>query len=131
MSQENVEIVRGMYEAFERGDGDAALTYFDREVVIDASHRVDGRIGHGQRELISILAEWLGAWDDWREEIDEVRDLGDRVLVTSTQRGRGKGSGVEWENRFAMLYEIERGKITRWTIYDDLREALEAAGLQE
>jgi ketosteroid isomerase-like protein len=129
MSQENVEIVRRLYEAFGRGDADAALTYFDPEVVMDASHRVDGRIGHGHRELISILGEWLGAWDDWREEIEEVRDLGDRVLVTSTQRGRGKGSGVEWENRFAMLYEMQRGKITRWTIYDDLREALEAAGL--
>ena len=131
MSQANVEIVRRLYEAFDRGEADVALTYFDPEVVMDASHRVDGRIGHGQRELISILTEWLGTWDDWREEIEEVRDLGDRVLVTSTQRGRGKGSGVEWENRFAMLYEVRRGKITRWTIYDDLREALEAAGLSE
>ena len=131
MSQENVEIVRQLYEAFDRGDAEVALTYFDAAVVMDASHRVDGRIGHGQRELISILAEWLGAWDDWREEIEEVRDLGDRVLVTSTQRARGKGSGIEWENRFAMLYELQSGKITRWTIYDDLREALEAAGLSE
>ena len=131
MSQENVEIVRLMYEAFGRGDGDAALACFDPEVVMDASHRVDGRIGHGHQELVSILAEWLGAWDDWREEIESVRDLGDRVLVTSTQRGRGKGSGVEWENRFAMLYEMQGGKITRWTIYDNLRQALEAAGLSE
>jgi hypothetical protein len=30
-----------------------------------------------------------------------------------------------------MLYEMQRGKITRWTIYDDLREALEVAGLSE
>jgi ketosteroid isomerase-like protein len=129
MSQENVEIVRRLYEAFGHGDADAALSYFDDEVVMDASHRVDGRIGHGRRELVSILAEWLGAWDDWREEIEEFRDLGERVLVTSTQRGRGKGSGVEWQNRFAMLYEVEAGKITRWTVYDDLSEALEAAGL--
>ncbi|HKG36473.1 MAG TPA: hypothetical protein VKA89_08560, partial [Solirubrobacterales bacterium] len=61
MSQENVEIVRQLYEAFDRGDAEVALTYFDAAVVMDASHRVDGRIGHGQRELISILAEWLGA----------------------------------------------------------------------
>src|SRR4051794_32486243 len=131
MSQENVEIIRRLYATFGRGEADAALAYFDDEVVMDASHRVDGRIGHGQQELISILAEWLGAWEDWREEVEEIRDLGDRMMVTSTQRGRGKGSGVEWQNRFAMLYEIEGGKITRWTIYDDLAEALEAAGLSE
>ena len=96
---------------------------------MDASHRVDGRLGHGHREMVSILTEWLGAWDDWREEIEEVRDIGDRVLVTTTQWGRGKGGGVEWENRFAMLYEMKKGMITRWTIYDDLPEALKAAGL--
>jgi ketosteroid isomerase-like protein len=131
MSRENVEVVRRVYEAFSRGDAEAALSYFDPEVVMDASHRVDGRIGHGHQELTAILTEWLGTWDEWREEVEETRDLGDRVLVISTQRGIGKGSGIKWENRFAMLYEVQSGKITRWTIYDDLREALEAVGLRE
>jgi ketosteroid isomerase-like protein len=131
MSRENVELVERVYEAFSRGDAAAALSYFDPSVVMDASHRVDGRIGHGHQELTAILIEWLGTWDRWREEIEETRDLGDRVLVISTQRGVGKGSGIEWENRFAMLYEMQGGKITRWTIYDDPQEALEAAGLSE
>jgi ketosteroid isomerase-like protein len=130
MSRENAEVVRGMYEAFSRGDAEAALSYFDPKVVMDASHRVDGRIGHGRQEMTAILAEWLGTWDEWREEVEETRDLGDdRVLVISTQRGVGKGSGIQWKNRFAMLYEIHGGKITRWTIYDDVSEALEAVGL--
>jgi ketosteroid isomerase-like protein len=131
MSRENVELVQRVYEAFTRGDAVTALSYFDPEVVMDASHRVDGRIGHGHEELAAILAEWLGTWDEWREEVEETRDLGDRVLVISTQRGVGRGSGIEWENRFAMLYEIRSAKITRWTIYDDLGQALEAVGLRE
>lgn len=126
MSQQNVEIIRGMYEAFSSGDGDGALEYFDPEVVIDATHRVDGRIGKGHQELVAILGEWLGTWDDWREEVEEIRDLGARVLVVSTQCGRGKESGIDWEARFAMLYEFRRGKISRWTIYDDLDEAAQA-----
>jgi ketosteroid isomerase-like protein len=131
MSRENVEVVQSLYEAFSRGDADAALSYFDPEVVMDASHRVDGRIGHGRQEMVAILGEWLGTWDEWHEEVEETRDLGDRVLVISTQSGIGKGSGIEWENRFAMLYEMQNGKITRWTIYDDVREALETVGLTE
>src|SRR3954447_2832545 len=131
MSQENVEIVRGMYDAFGRGDGDAALAYFDPGVVVDASHRVDGRVGHGHQELVAILGEWMGTWKEWREEGEAMGDAGDRVLVISTQRGRGKGSGAEWTNRFGMLYEIQGGKISRWTIYDDPHAALEAAGLSE
>jgi ketosteroid isomerase-like protein len=123
-----VEVVRGMYEAFSRGDAEAALAYLDQEVVIDASHRVDGRVGRGHEQLISILGEWLGTWEEWREEVEEMRDLGSRVLVLSTQRGRGKGSRIEWEGPFAMLYEIRDGRITRWTIYDDPRAAFEAVG---
>jgi ketosteroid isomerase-like protein len=131
MSQENVEIVRQMYDAFGRGDAVAALGYFDPAVVIDASHRVDGRVGQGHEELVAILGEWMGTWDEWREEVETIQDAGDRVLVTSTQHGRGKGSGIEWENRFAMLYELQAGKITRWTVYDDPHAANEAAGLSE
>jgi len=131
MSQENVEIVRRMYEAFGSGDAGATLAYFNPDVVIDASHRVDGRIGHGREELVAILSEWMDTWDDWREELEEIRDAGGRVLVISTQRGRGKGSGVEWENRFGMLYEIQDDTISRWTVYDDPNKALEAAGRSE
>jgi ketosteroid isomerase-like protein len=131
VSQENVEIVRRMYDAFDNGDADAALAYFDTAVVMDASHRVDGRVAHGPEELVATLGEWMGTWDEWREEVEAIRDAGDRVLVLSTQRGRGKGSGAEWENRFGMLYEIEGGKISRWTIYDDPQVALEVSGLRE
>src|SRR5215211_1202734 len=131
MSQENVEIVRRMYEAFDRGDLETTMGYFDPGVVLDASHRVDGGISHGREALATTVTEWISTWEGWRESVEEMRDLGDRVMVISTQAGRGKKSGVEWENRFAMLFDIEGGQITRWTIYDDLHEALEAAGLSE
>lgn len=131
MSEENVELVRQMYAAASSGDPASALAYFDPQVVIDATHRVDGRIGHGHDEMTAILAEWLGTWDEWREEIEEIRDLGRVVLAISTQHGRGKESRIEWKNRFAMLYEIEDAKITRWTVYDSLEAALEAAGVSE
>jgi ketosteroid isomerase-like protein len=60
-----------------------------------------------------------------------MRDAGDRVLVISTQSGRGKGSEVDWQNRFGMLYEVRSGKISRWTVYDDPSKALEASGLKK
>ena len=47
-----------------------------------------------------------------------MRDLGSRVLVLSVQHGRGKGSGVEVEAPYALLYHVHGGKIT----HDDVRD---------
>ena len=131
MSRESVELIQRMYEAFYRGDFDGALAYYDPEVEVDASMRVDEGIGHGRDAVYAMVARWLGAWDEWREEIEEMRDLGGQVLVVSKQRGRAKGSGIEVETRYAVLYEIRDGKITRLAIYSKPAEALEAAGLRE
>ena len=76
MSQENVEVVRRMYEAFHGGDAAGALACFDPEVVIDLSRRLEGGIGHGRDELNKMINQWVGTFDDWREEIEEIRDRG-------------------------------------------------------
>jgi ketosteroid isomerase-like protein len=131
MSQENVELIQRMYETFHRGDADGTLAYFDPEVEVDASMRVDEGIGHGREAVNAIVARWLGAWDKWREEIEEIRDLGPQVLVVSKQSGRAKGSGIEVETHYAVLYEIHGDKITRMCIYSEPAEALEATGLRD
>jgi ketosteroid isomerase-like protein len=130
MSEENLEVVRRMYSAWHSGDIDGALRHFDPNVLVDASEaRPDNvAIGTGHERLIQIVTSWVTAWEGWREEIEEIRDLGDgRVLVLSVQRGRGKGSGVQVEARWAVLYELEGGVITSMRIYGSPEEALEAA----
>ena len=116
MSQENVEIVRRMYQAFHSGD-------VDRGSVTE--------VGKGPEHVNAVVASWVGAWDEWREEIEEMRDVGSRVLVLSVQRGRGKGSGVEVEARYAMLYDVHGGRITTMRMFGSVAQAFEAAGLSE
>jgi hypothetical protein len=41
------------------------------------------------------IREWVGAWNDYRYELRELIDAGDRVFVRGWQSGRGKESGVE------------------------------------
>ncbi len=120
-----------MYDAFQRGDAEGSLTYFDPEVEIDVSRRGVGGIGRGREDLSRIIGEWVASWDDWTEEVEEIRDLGSQVLVIAIQRGRGKGSGIEVENRYGLLYEFNGEKISRLTGYPNPSEALEAAGLSE
>jgi ketosteroid isomerase-like protein len=132
MSRENVEIVRRMYDAFHRGDVEGALAHFDPDVLVDASKgRPDVGIGRGREQVRRMVLSWVGTWDEWREEIKEMRDLGPQVLVLCVQHGRGKGSGVEVEAPYALLYDLHEGKITRMALYQEQADALEAAGLRE
>jgi ketosteroid isomerase-like protein len=131
MSQENVELVREMYEAYLAGDAERALAYFRSDVSADFTVRGDTSIRKGREALSENVATWVGTWDDYSERIEEVRDLGDTVCLIALQRGRGKGSGVEIENRFAQLYEVEDGLITSLQMFMDPASALKAAGLEE
>jgi ketosteroid isomerase-like protein len=130
VSQE-VEVVRRMYKALHGGDGERAWSCFHPEVVVDPRPRMDSGIVYGRGELVRIIGEWVGEFDNWREEIDEIRDLGTQVYVVATQRGRGKASGIEIEARYALLYEVRGEQITRMTMFREPAEALAAAGVQQ
>jgi hypothetical protein len=73
----------------------------------------------------------LATFDEWGEEIEEMRHADNKVYVALTQHGRGKGSGGEIEDSYAVIYELESDQIIRMTLYMDRNEALKAAGLQE
>jgi ketosteroid isomerase-like protein len=128
MSEANAEVVRRMYAAFHGGDAEGALALFSPDVVVDATIRVDGGIGHGREELNAIIAHWVGAFEEWNEEIHELRELGDRVYVELTQRGRSAGTGIEVESRYAIVYEVRGDLIVHMKMYGDVAEALAAAG---
>jgi ketosteroid isomerase-like protein len=86
------------------------------------------------RESSTVMPECLKPlpleeWDDYTVEILEVADLGDHVMVTQISRGRGKGSGVQVEMPFALLFSVCEGKITEWRIFAHEEEALQDAGL--
>ncbi len=129
MSQENVEVIRRMYDAFHAGNAQEALGHFDPDVLVDPSKaRPDVPVGRGPEKVNALVTSWLAAWEGWREEIEEIRDLGSRVLVLSVQRGRGRETGVEVEARYAILYDLRGDKITSLRMFGNRGDALEAAG---
>jgi ketosteroid isomerase-like protein len=132
MSQENVEVVRRSFEAFQRGDYEAAMDALDPRIEYDLTHFPDGQVylGHdGVREAFRI---WLGTWNDYRQELDELIDLGnDDVLAVVREFGRGKASGIEVERPTAGVWTLRDGKAIRIRFYPGKAEALEAAGLRE
>jgi ketosteroid isomerase-like protein len=84
----------------------------------------------GRDEVQRGFAQWLGAWDSYRFESEEVLAHGDEVVVGGMQIGRGRGSGVEVRLPTFSVFTLRDGKVTRHRSYRDRTEALEAAGLR-
>jgi ketosteroid isomerase-like protein len=132
MSQENVEIVRRCLEAFSRGDYEAAMEAIDPSIEYDLTHFPDGKVYLGHEGVREAFRIWLGTWEDYRHEVDELTDLGnDEVLGLVRESGRGKGSGIELERPTAAVWTLRDGKAIRIRFYPGKAEALEAAGFSE
>jgi ketosteroid isomerase-like protein len=134
MSEENVEQVRRGYEAFARGDVDAVLELLDPEV--DWHPAIAPIMGvetvRGRDAVRRFLTRDLfDGFDQFRAEPISFEDLGDFVLVMVRYTGRGESSGLELDQRFATLYEVQNGKTVTMRDYDTREEALDAAGLSE
>jgi ketosteroid isomerase-like protein len=135
MSQENVEVIRRLYDAAARRDNEAVYALYHPEIVWDASRTqrggITGRIVRGHSALRGWLREWYGAWENIHDELDEVIDAGPEVISVMTQRGSGRGSGVEVADRIATVWAICDGRIIRATWFPTRDEAHQAAGLSE
>ena len=135
MSQENVEIVRRLFDASGRRDSETLLSLYDPSVVWDVSRTdgadFDGGIFHGHEGLRRWHLAWYAAWENTDNDLDEVVDAGGKVFTATTQRARGKASGVEIELKQWAVWTVENAKVTRVDWFTDRQEALEAAGLAE
>jgi len=134
MSQENVEIVRNAFAAYERGDMDAVLRLADEDIVITQVSDVPGIPAqqHGHRGVLEAFAVWPEQWEDFRVEILRIAaaPVG-KVIATVRNRGRGKQSGIEVDMEFSFVFAIRDAKITEWQLFVREADALEAAGLSE
>jgi ketosteroid isomerase-like protein len=136
MSRENLDVVRRLYEAAARRDNAAVYSLYDPDIVWDASRTergaVTGRVVRGHEGLRKWLREWYGAWENIEDDLEELIEAGDHEVVSvMTQRGRGRASGVEVEDRIATVWTIRDEKITRAVWFPSRHEALEATGLSE
>jgi uncharacterized protein len=134
MSQENVEIVRTLYEAFVRGQWDLAALMLDPDVELHGTvgGLEEGTVARGLEQIRDALQGWdLEAWDERRFELEEFVDAGDRVVVLQREFRRGRGSGLELETNTAVVFDVRNGRVVRLQGYMDQAEALKAAGLRE
>ena len=133
MSQENVEIVRAVMDAFARGDLEASLAHFrtKREFFAPPDVTGSGRVWHGREGVNHGVGSFVGSWRTSITRHRALIDSGDEVFVEGWQRGRGKGSGVEVPESIYTVWTVRGGSVVRLRIFPDRGQALEAAGLSE
>jgi len=132
VSQENVELVKRLINAFNEREVDAfaALTTPDFEWTTSMM-AVEGEVFRGRAGIDLYFERMREVWDDFRTIASEYRDLGERVLLLGRIEGRGLGSGVPVNAPVDIVCDIRDGKISRVHSYLDHEEALRAAGLSE
>jgi uncharacterized protein len=133
MSQENVELVRRVYELWPTRQWSLIPDLFAPDVEIDLSRNVfnpDIYRGHAGTEKMLRAVEDM--WDHFQIVPTELIDAGDKVVVAVTIKGTGKESGVDVSMQVLNIWTIRDSMIVRVVGgYRDRSEALEAAGLSE
>jgi ketosteroid isomerase-like protein len=129
MSQENVEMVKGWIDAWDRGERSLPDDEIDPDVVIESRLRPEPYAG------LEGLAQWMREIDEqfqeWRIAVNDWRSTGNLVVALGNLNIRGRASGVAFDEPAAAVVEVNDRRLSRLRFFADRAEALEAAGLRE
>jgi limonene-1,2-epoxide hydrolase len=143
MSQENVELVRGLIPP---PDTDIASLLRDETLFEQTRAALEPLIHSGVESVAvwqggathtgiegfrAMWLDWLEPWATYHVSVDELIDAGDRVVVLVRDRGRRDDMDAEVEISGGSVWEVRDGRIVRVEFCGNRDEALEAAGLRD
>ncbi len=130
MPQENVEVVRGVFDAVGSGDVDGLVGLTDPAIEWHSFFAL-GEAGeyHGHDGLRQYMADLTESWETLRPVLDDLLAVGEVVVGVGRIEYRGKGSGVETEAPAGWLFKLRAGKVVRFRAFRDPDAALEDVGL--
>jgi ketosteroid isomerase-like protein len=135
MSQENVEIVRQLFDAFNRQDGNAVRDLWTLEAEWRPAYigggLLEGAAFRGHEGVIEFVELQSETWESVVVEPLEMRDLGAQVLAEVRLRAVGRASGIPVERITWNVFLLRAGKAATGTVYRRKEEALKAVGLAE
>jgi ketosteroid isomerase-like protein len=138
MSQENMEIVRKLFAAFQSVDVsnlerrlDEVREIFDPGVewVAAPQSLLASEAYRGYDGVRRFWTQFLSAWDEYGVQVDELIDAGDQVVAV--MRLRGRANELEVDEARSSLLTLRDGRIVRIEPFASKAEALQAVGPQE
>jgi ketosteroid isomerase-like protein len=131
MSQENVEIVERLVEAWDRGDLNAWLELFDEHVVwVPVTDHPEPEPLHGREGVLTFAEHWMEPWDYYGFHTIDLSDHGDVVIWTARHQGRQTG-GVEMDTAMTAVFAFGLGRVVQVRWFWHREQALEAVGVRE
>lgn len=127
MAQSDIDVVCGSHEAFRRRDLEAFVEYMDPEIEFTSLVlEVEGTY----RGLDGIRSWWsdiLEVFPDWQPQVEDARQVGERVLLKVRAEGAGTGSGIDVDRAIWQVAQVRDGRIAAWRFFRTEDEALAAA----
>jgi len=132
MSQENVEVVRRVYDALDHSDWDAAFEAAepDLELIPPDQSPVSARV-RGVDEVRAWIADQQETVGNLAIDVEELIEADECIVALIRLRVRPRGTDADFELRIAHLWTLRDGKLTRCEVFPERENALEAAGLRE
>ena|ERR1700682_5921240 len=130
MAEENVEVVRRGIEAFNLGDVNAILALADSEVEWRPAFGAATGGATAYHGHAGIREYWRGTqeiFDHFHFDAEQFIDDGISILVIGRGSGRAKGSGIQIDQPFAMLWKVRGGKAVFGQTFTDPDQARAAA----
>ena len=127
MSQEDLQVVKAFFDAYNARDSEAVDEMLHPEAEITTLSTRAGMPDHWRKGTTSQYFEQLDqAWTNLRAEVQDYRDLGERVVALGVLRGAGMSSHIEVARDFATVFAIRNGRILVLDTYDNWADGLEA-----
>ncbi len=132
MSEQNIELVRAVYDGWARGDFGAGADLLSSDFEYQ---QLSGSVEPGLRRGSGVGRALRGifeVYESYRIEAEEYIDGGDAVVVVVARaHGMARASQMQLDQQFAFVWTVEDGRLVRVEVHANRREALEAVGLAD
>lgn len=130
MPEQNMEVIRGIYESLSRGDVTAVLGQMHQHIEwreADNFIYADRNPYRGPQAVLEGVFARLGSeWSDFKVIPEEWLDAGNHIVVLGTYSGKHKESGREVRAQFAHVWGVTHGRAVRFQQYTDTKQFADA-----
>jgi ketosteroid isomerase-like protein len=132
LADEDFEVVRRVWAAFNRGEQGAIADYLHPDVVaIPFGATLEGKAYRGRDDVLHWWNdEILATWEQFEVHPEQFERVDEKLLVTGRWKARGIESGVDLDLPAAWVIEVRDGQIAYWQTYTDGEQARRDVGLE-